>query len=385
MKRVYFDSNSSMPTRKEVIEEMLPYFSRHFGNPSSIHEMGREPRKALEKARGEVAALVNADQDEIIFTSGATESINLALRGPIPHRAAGRNRMAITSVDHESVRATSAAIESSGLKRDFLPVDRFGVVDLGKASRMLNKEHYMVSFPFASFEVGSLQPAEEITNSAHNNGSLVHVDITTSAFQVPVDVKKLRVDLATISSVDLMGPKGVGALYVKKGTKMTGLIKGGGHERGLRSGSENIPGIVGMGAAARIAREEIGSTSEKLSSIRDELINGLIKIENSHLNGHPTNRLPNNSNFRFDFVEGESMLLLLDMNGISVSSGSACSQKNLEASKTLLAMGLKHEEAHGSLQFTSYPFNTMEDARYVVDVMPEIVMQLREMSPLYNK
>jgi cysteine desulfurase len=374
-----------MPTRKEVVEAMLPFYHENYGNPSSIHELGREPRKAMERARERIADLIGSNPSEIVFTSGATESINLALRGPMPFRDKGRDRIVITSVDHHSVRATSAAIEASGLKRDLLPVDEFGKVKLGDAESILAKGVFMVSLPFASYEVGTFQPVKQLAQIAKENGSLVHIDLTTSAFQVPFDVNDIQADLVTLSSNDLMGPKGVGALYVRKGTKISGLIKGGGHERGLRSGTENIPGIVGMGKAGEIVKERMTEETGRLVAMRDALIQGLKKIPDSHLNGHPTDRLPNNANLRFDYIEGESMLLMLDMNGISVSSGSACTQKNLEPSKTLLAMGLKHEEAHGSLQFTFNPYNTMEDAKYVVDLMPEIVEQLREMSPLYNK
>ncbi|MGA1793263.1 MAG: cysteine desulfurase family protein [Thermoplasmatota archaeon] len=385
MKRVYFDSNSAMPTMKEVVDEMLPYFTEHFGNPSSIHELGREPRKAMETARESVAALINADPAEIIFTSGATESINLALRGPVPFRAPGRSRIVISNVDHHSVRATSAALETTGLKRSLLPINDEGKILIEDAERIVGDDVYMVSVPFASYEVGTLQPVKEISALARERDALFHIDLTTSAFQVPFDVKKIHADLVTLSSVDLMGPKGVGALYIRKGTKISSLMKGGGHERGLRSGSENIPGIVGMGAAARIVKDRMADHARELTSIRDHIISGLLKIPDSHLNGHPSERLPNNANIRFDYIEGESMLLMLDMNGISVSTGSACTQKNLEPSKTLLAMGLKHEEAHGSLQFSLNPNNKMDDAEYVVAILPEIVEQLREMSPLYNR
>ncbi|MGA1866087.1 MAG: cysteine desulfurase family protein [Thermoplasmatota archaeon] len=384
MKRVYLDSNSAMPTRKEVVDEMLPFFTVHYGNPSSIHEMGKEPRRALETARERVAALINSDPAEIVFTSGATESINLALRGPVPFRGIGRDRIIISQADHDSVRATSAAIENSGLRRSILGLDPYGAISLEEIEKSLHDDVYIVSIPFASHEVGTLQPVREISRIVKDRGALLHIDLTTSAFQVPFDVSEANPDLVTLSSVDLMGPKGVGALYIRKGTRISGLIQGGGHEKGLRSGSENIPGIVGFGAAAKYVKEDMHINSSKLKAIRDILISGLLRIPGSHLNGHPKNRLPNNANLRFDHIEGESMLLMLDMKGVSVSSGSACTQKNLEPSKTLLSMGLKHEEAHGSLQFTINPYNTMEEAKYVVSIMPDIVEQLREMSPLYN-
>lgn len=373
-----------MPTRREVVEEMLPFFTEHYGNPSSIHELGKKPRRAMEVARERVASLIGSDPSEIIFTSGATESINLALRGPIPFRGPGKDRIVISQADHQSVRATSAAIENSGLRRSVLELDGSGRISMEEAERTIGEDVYMVSIPFASHEVGTLQPLGEVLELVKEHGALFHIDLTTSAFQIPFDVKELDADLVTLSSVDLMGPKGVGALFVRKGTGISGLIKGGGHERGLRSGSENIPGIVGFGAAAEYVKQNMSIYSPRLCSIRDHLIKGLLGIPDSHLNGHPKSRLPNNANIRFDYVEGESMLLLLDMNGISVSSGSACTQKNLEPSRTLLSMGLRHEEAHGSLQFTMNPDNTMEDAKYVISIMPEIVEQLRDMSPLYN-
>ncbi|MEA3559899.1 MAG: cysteine desulfurase family protein [Candidatus Thermoplasmatota archaeon] len=385
MRRVNFDSNSSMPTRREVVEKMMPIFTEHFGNPSSIHDQGREPRSSMEEARKKIASLINASPEEIFFTSGATESINLALRGPLPFKDKERDRIIISQVDHDSVRATSSAMESVDLHRGILSIDANGTIEIDKAADIIDGSVFLVSFPFASFEVGTIQPVKELVSLSRDAGALVHIDLTTSGFQIPFDVEKVHADLATLSSVDLMGPKGVGALYVRKGTRLSSLMKGGGHERGLRSGSENVPGIVGMGAAAEFVKREMSSYVPRLERIRDDLISGMMKIDGSHLNGHPENRLPNNANLRFDYIEGESMLLLLDMNGISVSSGSACTQKNLEASKTLLAMGLKHEEAHGSLQFTSDPTNTMDDVRYVIDMMPGIVTQLRDMSPLYNK
>ncbi len=374
-----------MPTRGEVVQRMLPYFTEHFGNPSSIHDLGRVPRTSMEDARSSVASLIKASPEEIYFTSGATESINLALRGPLPFKGKEKNRLIISQVDHDSVRATSAAVEGTGLDRELLPIDEYGVIKIDEASRMIDDSTYMVTLPLASFEVGTIQPVIRIAELSKEAGALVHLDLTTSAFQVRFDVTKVPVDLVTLSSVDMMGPKGVGALYVRGGTRISSLIKGGGHERGLRSGSENVPGLVGMGAAAEYVKENMKVYVPRIKRIRDKLIKGMSQIEGSHLNGHPEHRLPNNANLRFDHIEGESMLLLLDMNGISVSSGSACTQKNLEASKTLLAMGLKHEEAHGSLQFTLNPTNEMDDARYVLDLMPGIVSQLREMSPLYNK
>ncbi len=371
-----------MPIRAEVLEEMLPLFREHFGNPSSIHEMGRVPREAMDKARGEVASLISSSPEEIVFTSGSTESINLALRGPLIHMK-GRKKIILTEVDHRSVRATTDALSKSGYDVGIIGLDGLGTIELETASDLIDENTAIVTLPFASNEVGTIQPVREIAGMAHDAGALVHVDLTMSALQVPFDIDDYKVDLATISSPDLMGPKGTGALFKRKGVRLTPIIRGGGQEMGLRSGSENIPGIAGMGAAARIAEQTMEETSSRLIQLRDRLIDGLTSIADSHLNGDPKNRLPNNANIRFDYVEGESMLLLLDMNGISISTGSACAQKTLEASKTLLAMGLKHEEAHGSLIFTLGPYNKEKDVDHVKLVMPDIVKELRSMSPIY--
>ncbi len=381
----YFDASSAMPTRQEVIDEIVRYMGDDFGNPASIHGWGSAPKRGMERAREEIGHLINARPEEILFTSGATESINLALRGSLPHIEKVRRKVVTSAADHRSVTATASALANSGYEVIILEVDKYGVIDLGKADRVIGDDTALISIPFASSEVGSIQPYEEIAEMARRSGSLLHVDLTMAAFQEPMDVARIGMDLATLSSNDLLGPKGVGALYVRSGVKMTPVLRGGGQERGLRSGSENVAGIVGMGAAACICRERIGEVRDHLFELRDSLRRGLLQIEGSHLNGHPTHRLPNNLNIRFDYIEGESMLMLLDMNGIGVGTGSACSSKTLEASPTLLSMGLPHEKAHGSMQITLNPLNTGEEADHMVDVMPGIVSDLRAMSPLYNK
>ena len=382
---IYFDASSAMPTRQEVIDEVVRYMKVDFGNPASIHGGGSSPKRGMERAREEVGRLINAGPEEIIFTSGATESINLALRGSLPHVGKGRKKIVISAVDHRSVTAIASAIGSSGYEVVKLDVDERGVIDLEKAGQIIDEDTALVSIPYASSEVGSIQPCMEIARISRINGSLFHMDLTMAAFQEHIDVTGIGADLATLSSNDLLGPKGVGALYVRTGVKVTPVIRGGGHERGLRSGSENVAGIVGMGTAARICRENMDEVREHLMELRDRLSAGLLKIRDSHINGHPTNRLPNNLNIRFDYIEGESMLMLLDMNGISVGTGSACSSKTLEASPTLLSIGLPHEKAHGSMQITLNPLNTKEEVDHMIDVMPGIVSDLREMSPLYNK
>ncbi|MCU0798805.1 MAG: aminotransferase class V-fold PLP-dependent enzyme [Candidatus Thermoplasmatota archaeon] len=385
MNRVYMDSTTAMPVRPEVLEVMLPYFTVHYGNPSSIHEDGKMPRMAMDDARGHVAGLIGASPEEVVFTSGATESINLALKGALYAGREGRKGIVITAVDHRAVTATAASMERKGYFLRELAVDHYGKARLDSAMDLLTKDISILSVPFASGEVGTHQPLKELASLAHDVGALVHVDLTMSALMEPFDVRSFDIDLATLSSADLMGPRGVGALYVRKGVRIEHLLSGGGHERGLRSGSENVPGIVGMGEASRIARERMGTDPPMVLSLRDGLISGLTQIEDSYLNGHPTDRLPQNANIRFQYIEGESMLLLLDLNGISVASGSACAQKNLEPSKTLISMGLKHEEAHGSLQFSLSPYTTKADTGRVLDVMPGIVEELRKLSPLTGR
>ncbi|MGA1821229.1 MAG: cysteine desulfurase family protein [Thermoplasmatota archaeon] len=385
MRNVYLDSNSAMPVRPEVIEAMMEYFQDNFGNPSSIHQFGSVPKRAQNRAREEVASLINADQEEIIFTSGATESINMSLRGTLPHMKEGRKEIVYSAVDHQSVTNTARALSNTGYEVSVLPVDEDGRILIGKAEEIISGNTAVVSIPHASFEVGTIQPVTDLVKLAHNAGSLVHIDLTPSAFQLPFDVGKIPADLVSLSSNSLLGPKGAGALYVRKGTRISPLIRGGGHERGLRSGSANISGEVGMGVAARIASERMSVESAKMIGLRDRLINGLLKISDSYVNGHPTERLPNNSNVGFDYIEGESILLMLDMSGIAASSGSACTSSTLEPSPTLMAMGLKHEKAHGSIQFVLNPYNEVEDIDHVITVMPEIVGSLREMSPLFNK
>jgi len=381
---VYLDSNAGMPTRPEAIEAMLPYMSEHFGNISSIHSKGNEPKRAVEKARSQVAGLIGAEPEEIIFTSGATESVNLALRGTAK-ASSDRKVLTYTKVDHRSTVATAEDLRRSGFEVSALPIDEEGSVVISSLEDAIGPRTLIVTFPFASQEVGTIQPHDRIIDVSKDSGALTHIDLTRSAFQLPFDVEKAGVDMATLSSNDIMGPKGVGALYVRKRTPLRPILTGGGHERGLRSGSENVPGIVGMGEAARIALEERDDVARRLVLLRDRLMDGLLEIEDSFVNGSRVLRLPNNANVRFDFIEGESILLMMDLNGIQAASGSACSSKTLEPSPTLMAMGLKHEQAHGSMQMTLCPYTGMDDIDHVLKTMPGIVQSLREMSPLYDR
>jgi cysteine desulfurase len=380
---VYLDSNSGMPVRPEVVRAMLPYLTDHYGNASSIHSMGNEPKRALDRARTQVSSLIGAGPEEIVFTSGATESVNLAFRGTMAYAPEGRRSLLVSVVDHRTATATAEALHKDGFGLTVLPVDGEGSMKLDALETALSEGVHLVSVPFASQEVGTIQPVKRIIEISHAAGALVHIDLTRSAFQIKTDIKNLGADMATLSSNDLLGPKGVGALYIRRGVKVKPQLAGGGHERGLRSGSENIPGIVGMGLASTLAMERMAEESARMTDLRDRLISGLLRIPDTHLNGSRTNRLPNNVNVRFDYIEGESILLMMDLNGIQTASGSACSSKTLEPSATLMAMGLKHEQAHGSIQMTMNPFTTVDDVDQVISVMPMIVENLRMMSPLY--
>ena len=386
-KRIYMDHTAGRPVDPRVIEVMLPYMKSLCGNPSSVHSFGQEARQALGEARTKVAESINAESKESIFlTSGATESNNMAIKG-VAHRNQDHGRHIITSsVEHMSVLNPCKFLMTKGFKVTFLPVDQYGFVDLTSLEEELTSETILVSIMYANGEIGTIQPIKEISQMVHRNNAYLHVDATAANGQVPIDVNDEGIDLLTISSNDVYGPKGVGALYMKKGIRLEPLIHGGGQERGLRSGTENLSGIVGFGKAEKIAKEEMPTESERLKKLRGKLIKGLIDpIPHSFLNGHPTKRLPNNTAVRYSFIEGESILLDLDMKGVAASSGSACTAKTLEPSHVLRAVGLKHEEAHGSLLFTLGRQNTEEEVDYVIRIMPEIVKRLREMSPLTPK
>ena len=386
-KRVYMDHSAGKPVDARVVEEILPYMQHLYGNPSSLHAFGQEARSALEEAREKVARLINAEKREsIIFTSGATESNNLAIKG-IAYRYRDRGTRIITSsVEHMSVVNPCKFLTTKGFESVFLPVDKDGIVSLEALEKELTDKTTLVTIVYANGEIGTIEPIKEISKIVHGKNVYLHVDATAANGQVPVDVKNEGIDLLSLSSNDMYGPKGVGALYIKEGVRVEPLLHGGGQERGLRSGTENLPGIVGFGKAAEIAGKEMQSESTRLASLRDNMIKGLLEpIPYSFLNGHPTKRLPNNVSVRYSFIEGESMLLSLDMMGVAASSGSACTAKTLEPSHVLLAIGLKHEEAHGSLMFSLGKSSTEEEVDYVTGLMPGIVKRLRLMSPLTPK
>ncbi|MGQ9788017.1 MAG: cysteine desulfurase NifS [Candidatus Hadarchaeaceae archaeon] len=387
MRTVYLDNASGRPVDERVLEAMMPYFIQKYGNPSTVHTPGNEAREAIEEARAKVAELIGAaKKEEIIFTSGGTESNNLALKGAALRNLDRGNHIITSSIEHMSVINACKELTKQGFEVTYLPVDRYGFVDLEALKRELTSETILVSIMYANGEIGTVEPIKEISEIVHERGALLHVDAVPAAGQVPIDVVTEGIDLLSISSNDIYGPKGVGALYLRSGVRIVPIIQGGGQERGLRSGTENLPGIVGMGKAAEIAKAEMKEEARRLSRLRDRFISGILeKIPVSFLNGHPTKRLPNNVNVRFSYIEGEALILSLDMEGVACSSGSACTSKTLEPSHVLLATGLKHEEAHGSLLFTLGKQNGEEDVDYVLDLLPGIVKRLRVMSPLTPK
>ena len=385
------DHTAGRPVDPRVLEAMLPFMKSLYGNPSSVHSSGQETRQALEEARTRIAKLINAeDKDSIVFTSGATESNNMAIKG-VAYRNKNRGTHIITSsIEHMSVLNPCKFLMTKGFKVAFLPVDHYGFVDLERLDEELNNETTLVSIMLANGEIGTIQTIKEISRIIHRENAYInayiHVDATAANGQVKIDVKDAGIDLLTLSSNEMYGPKGVGALYIKKGTLIKPTIHGGGQERGLRSGTENLPGIAGFGKAAEIAEKEMLSESKRLIKLRNRLIKGLLdSIPYSFLNGHPTKRLPDNAAVRFSFIEGEAILLRLDMKGVAASSGSACTAKTLEPSHVLRAIGLKHEEAHGSVLFTLGRQNTEKEVDYVINIVPDVVKRLRAMSPLTPK
>ncbi len=386
MDRIYLDHQSSRPVDRRIIDFAYPFLAERFGNPSSLHSVGVEAGEALEEARAKVAALVNAENEQcIIFTGGATEANNLAIRGAALRNAGIGKEVAMSAIEHISVINPVKELKKNGFAANTVPVDSFGLVDMEKLEELVTASTVVTSIIYANNEIGTIQPVGEIAAVVHGKGNYLHVDGSAAAGQIPVDVQKEGIDLLTLSSNDLGGPRGAGALYIKPGLKLKSIMPGGGQEHGLRSGTENLFAIAGMGEAARIAADEMETEGARLAGIRDALIAGILEIEDSHLTGHPQRRLPNNASFRFDGIEGEGILLLMDRRGIQISTGSACSSKTLEASHVLLATGLKHEEVHGSMVITLGRSNRMEDVPAVVLGTAETVARLRELSPVWKK
>ena len=383
MKRIYLDYAATTPTHPEVVKAMLPYFTDAFGNPSSIHSYGQESKGAIEEARVKVADLIGARDEEIVFTSGGTEADNFAIKSVAYANEIKGDHIITSSIEHHAVMETCKFLERRGFRVTYLPVDEYGLVDPGDVKKAITGKTILISVMQASNEVGTVEPIAEIGRIAKEAGIYFHTDAVQAVGHIPVDVNELGVDLLSMSAHKLYGPKGVGALYIRKGTKLIPFMHGGEQERRRRASTENIPGIVGFGKAVELAQQEISEEAERLAYLRDQLIKGLLeRIDHTRLNGHPIMRLPNNVNVSVDFVEGESMLLNLDLEGICASTGSACSSASLEPSHVLLALGLAHEQAHGSLRFSLGKWSTDEEIERVLDVLPGIVAKLRAMSPL---
>ncbi|MBT3285645.1 cysteine desulfurase [Candidatus Bathyarchaeota archaeon] len=381
--KAYMDNGAGKPVDPRVLDEMNLYHTEFYGNPASFHSKGFEALTALKTARERVSSLINADPKEIIFTSGSTEANNLALIGGVRRYKKRGTKVVISAVEHISVINITKKLTREGFTVQLCPVDEHGVIKLSELEKLVDDDTVMVSIMTANGEIGTIQPIKEAAEIAHSHEALFHTDATAAMGQIDLDVRHSDVDYMTLSSNDMYGPRGVGALYIKIGIRITPLMIGGGQEQGVRSGTENVAGIMAMSKAAEIAQEEMAEESGRLSELRDALIKGLLEvIPESYLNGHPMNRLPNNANIRYSFIEGEALIMSLDDVGVQLSSGSACAAKTLEPSHTLLACGLKHEEAHGSLVFTLGKNNNRRQVDYVIQEMPGIVHRLRAMSPL---
>ena len=381
---VYLDYQAAKPVDSRVISEMTIYLNQKFANPASLHCDGDEATDALSEFRRKVADFINApDPDSIIFTSGATESNNLALIGAAMRNKKKGNHIIISEIEHISILNIAKYLERQGFEVSRVPVDQYGIIKLDKLERLITDKTILVSISIASNEVGSIHPIKEISDLAVKHKILFHTDAVASESVIPIDVQQIPVDMLTLSSNDIFGPRGVGALYLKKGVRVNPIIIGGGQERGFRSGSENIPGIVGFGKAAEIMKTEINEEAARLEVLRDKLIKGILEtIPKSYLNGHPEKRLPHNAHFRFDYIEGESLILGLKDEKIAAATGSACSSKTLEPSHTLIAMGLLHQEAHGSLVVTLGRYTKEEHIDALIEKLPKIVKRLRLLSPL---
>jgi len=383
MNRIYLDYAATTPTHPEVVKAMLPYFTDAFGNPSSIYSYGQEAKGAIEEARAKIADLIGAQDEEIIFTSGGTEADNFALKGVAFTNEPKGNHIITSAIEHHAVIETCKFLERRGFRVTYLPVDGYGLVVPDDIRKAITNKTVLISIIHANNEMGTIEPINEIGRIAKEAGVYFHTDAVQAVGHIPVDVNELEVNLLSMSAHKLYGPKGVGALFVRKGTKLTPFIHGGEQERKRRASTENVPGIVGFGKAAELAKQEMNEEAERLTYLRDKLIQGLVeRIDHTHLNGHPIMRLPNNVNVSLDFVEGESMLLNLDLEGICASTGSACSSSSLEPSHVLKAMGLSHEHAHGSLRLTLGKWSHEEEIGRVLEVLPRIVARLRAMSPL---
>lgn len=384
-KRIYLDYSATTPMKKEVLDEMIPYFSEKYGNPSSIYSFGREAKQAIDLARDRLAKAVGASSKEIFFTGGGSEADNWAIKGVAYANRNKGNHIITTKVEHHAVLHVCEYLEKEGFEVTYLDVDEYGMIDLDQLRRAITDKTILITIMYVNNEIGTVQPIEEIGKIAKEKGVYFHTDAVQALGNIPIDVKELDVDIMNFSAHKIYGPKGVGGIYLRKGVKIHPIIHGGAQERKRRAGTENVPGIVGFGKAAELATQNLDSHVAHIKKLRDRLIKGISdNIDYVRLNGHPTKRHPGNVNFCFEFIEGESLLLSLDMVGIAGSSGSACTSGSLDPSHVLMAIGLTHEVAHGSLRLTIGDFTKEEDIDYVVEHLITIVDRLRQMSPLYE-
>lgn len=383
--RIYVDNAATTKMNAAVAEEMIPFMTEFYGNPSSIYLEGREAKRAVEKSREQVAKAISAEPKEIYFTGSGTEADNWAVRSSASAYSNKGKHIITSSVEHHAVLHTCQDLEKEGYEVTYLPVDEYGRVSVEDLRNSIRPDTILVSIMFANNEIGTIMPVKEIGAVCRENGVLFHTDAVQAIGMCEIDVEELNIDMLSLTAHKFHGPKGAGALYVRQGVKLTPFITGGAQERGKRAATENVPGIVGLGKAVELAAENIPERQKKLSELRDYYIEKVLnKIPYSRLNGHPKDRLPGNANISFQFIEGEGMLLRLDMKGISASSGSACTSGSLDPSHVLLAIGLKHEEAHGSLRVSFDETNTKEQVDYIVDELADIIELLRNMSPLYE-
>lgn len=386
MERIYLDYAATTPCDPQVFEVMRPYFTEKFGNPSSIHSFGQEAKKAMEDSRSILADFLGAKPEEIVFTSGGTESSNFALFGVTGALEKKGNHIITSQIEHHATFEPCKVLEKRGFALTYVKVDKNGLIDTDDVRKAITDKTVLISIMHANNEIGVIEPIAEIGKIAKEKGIAFHTDAVQTVGHIPTNVNELNVDLLSLSAHKFYGPKGVGALYIRKGTRINRLLHGGDQEKGRRASTSNVSGIVGLGKAIELCKEKMAEEAEFQRGLRDVLIKGLMdKIEKSYLNGHPAMRLPNNVNISFEYIEGESMLLHLDMLGIAASTGSACTSSSLEPSHVLLAIGLPHEIAHGSLRFTLGRWTKKSDIDYVLEVLPGIIDRLRKMSPLYEK
>ena len=383
MRKIYLDYAATTPTDPEVVNAMLPYFTDAFGNPGSTYSYGHEARQAVEEARIKVAGLISADEDELVFTSGGTEADNFAIKGVCFANESKGNHIITSSIEHHAVLETCKFMETRGFTVTYLPVDSYGIVSPDDVKQAINKNTILITIMHANNEVGTIEPISEIAKITRETGVYFHTDAVQTAGHIPINADELGVDLLSMSAHKLYGPKGIGALFIRKGTRVIPFMHGGEQEKNRRASTENVPGIAGFGKAAELAQQDMSEEAKRLVGLRDYLIGGILeRIDNTQLNGHPTERLPNNVNISFEFVEGDSICLNLDLEGICASTGSACSSSSIEPSHVLLAMGFAHGQARSSLRLTSGKWTSAEEINRVLEVLPGIIARLRSISPL---